>query len=172
MALPRKLKYMNMFNDGLSYMGVVESVTLPKLTRKLENYRGGGMNGAAAIDLGLDDDALTVEWSVGGLPDVALWAQYAAPGADAVPLRFAGSYQRDDTGEIIAVEVVMRGRHKEIDGGENKQGENTSTKLSTVCTYYRLTIDGSDVIEIDTVNMVEKVNGVDRLEQHRRAIGL
>ncbi|PXV40237.1 phage tail protein, partial [Salmonella enterica subsp. enterica serovar Newport] len=54
----------------------------------------------------------------------------------------------------------------------NKQGENTSTKLSTVCTYYRLTIDGSDVIEIDTVNMVEKVNGVDRLEQHRRAIGL
>ncbi|ENT9616309.1 phage major tail tube protein, partial [Salmonella enterica] len=126
----------------------------------------------AAIDLGLDDDALTVEWSVGGLPDVALWAQYAAPGADAVPLRFAGSYQRDDTGEIVAVEVVMRGRHKEIDGGENKQGENTSTKLSTVCTYYRLTIDGSDVIEIDTVNMVEKVNGVDRLEQHRRAIGL
>ncbi|EHS4749808.1 phage major tail tube protein, partial [Salmonella enterica] len=131
MALPRKLKYLNMFNDGLSYMGVVESVTLPKLTRKLENYRGGGMNGAAAIDLGLDDDALTVEWSVGGLPDVALWAQYAAPGADAVPLRFAGSYQRDDTGEIVAVEVVMRGRHKEIDGGENKQGENTSTKLST-----------------------------------------
>lgn len=89
MALPRKLKYLNMFNDGLSYMGVVESVTLPKLTRKLENYRGGGMNGAAPIDLGLDDDALTVEWSVGGLPDVALWAQYAAPGADAVPLRFA-----------------------------------------------------------------------------------
>ncbi len=172
MALPRKLKYLNMFNDGLSYMGVVESVTLPKLTRKLENYRGGGMNGAAAIDFGLDDDALTVEWSVGGLPDVALWAQYAAPGADAVPLRFAGSYQRDDTGEIVAVEVVMHGRHKEIDGGENKQGENTSTKLSTVCTYYRLTIDGSDVIEIDTVNMVEKVNGVDRLEQHRRAIGL
>ncbi|HBU6186017.1 TPA: phage major tail tube protein, partial [Escherichia coli] len=40
------------------------------------------------------------------------------------------------------------------------------------CTYYRLTIDGSDIIEIDTVNMVEKVNGVDRLEQHRRAIGL
>ncbi|EMA1851482.1 phage major tail tube protein, partial [Cronobacter turicensis] len=26
--------------------------------------------------------------------------------------------------------------------------------------------------EIDTVNMVEKVNGVDRLEQHRRNIGL
>ena len=172
MALPRKLKYLNMFNDGLSYMGIVESVTLPKLTRKLENYRGGGMNGAAAIDLGLDDDALTVEWSVGGLPDVALWAQYAAPGADAVPLRFAGSYQRDDTGEIIAVEVVMRGRHKEYDGGENKQGESGTTKIATECSYYQLTIDGKEVIEIDVINMVMKVDGVDRLAEHRRAIGL
>ena len=130
------------------------------------------MPGSVSIDLGLDDDALSLEWTLGGLPDVELWAQYASPGADSVPLRFTGSFQRDDTGAISAVEVVMRGRHKEIDGGENKQGENTSTKLSTVCTYYRLTIDGSDVIEIDTVNMVEKVNGVDRLEQHRRAIGL
>ncbi|MEG0057930.1 phage major tail tube protein, partial [Hafnia sp.] len=108
MALPRKLKYLNMFNDGLSYMGVVESVTLPKLTRKLEKYRGGGMPGAVSIDLGLDDDALSLEWTLGGLPDVELWAQYASPGADSVPLRFTGSFQRDDTGAISAVEVVMR----------------------------------------------------------------
>ena len=78
MALPRKLKYLNMFNDGLSYMGVVESVTLPKLTRKLEKYRGGGMPGSVSIDLGLDDDALSCEWTLGGLPDVELWAQYAS----------------------------------------------------------------------------------------------
>lgn len=66
MGMPRKLKYLNLFNDGLSYMGVVSSVTLPKLTRKLENYRGGGMNGSAPVDLGLDDDALSMEWTIGG----------------------------------------------------------------------------------------------------------
>ena len=171
MALPRKLKYLNMFNDGLSYMGVVESVTLPKLTRKLENYRGGGMNGAAAIDLGLDDDALTVEWSVGGLPDVALWAQYAAPGADAVPLRFAGSYQRDDTGETTAVEIVVRGRHEEIDFGNQKAGDDTETSIKTIWSYYKLSIDGVEKILIDIPNMIERVNGVDLLEKHRANIG-
>ena len=72
MALPRKLKYLNMFNDGLSYMGVVESVTLPKLTRKLEKYRGGGMPGSVSVDLGLDDDALALEWTIGGLGTVCL----------------------------------------------------------------------------------------------------
>ncbi|MBN3083358.1 phage major tail tube protein, partial [Pectobacterium polaris] len=100
------------------------------------------------------------------------WSQYAAPGIDAVLLRFSGAYQRDDTGEIAAVEVVMRGRHKEIDGGESKEGEDTETKISTQCTYYKLTIDGKEMIEIDTLNMIERVVGVDRLEQHRRAIGL
>ncbi|MGJ0639506.1 phage major tail tube protein, partial [Xenorhabdus bovienii] len=39
-------------------------------------------------------------------------------------------------------------------------------------TYYKLTWDGEVMIEIDTVNMVEIVGGVDRLEAHRRAIGL
>ncbi len=165
-------KYLNMFNDGLSYMGVVESVTLPKLTRKLEKYRGGGMPGAVSVDLGLDDDALSLEWTLGGLPDIELWAQYASPGADSVPLRFTGSYQRDDTGAISAVEVVMRGRHKEYDGGENKQGESGTTKMATECAYYQLTIDGKEVIEIDVINMVLKVDGVDRMAEHRKAIGL
>ena len=169
MALPKKLKYLNLFNDGFSYVGVVSSLTLPKLTRNLDKYRGGGMSGAASVDFGLDDDALAVEWTIGGIDSLML-AQWGA--VDAVPLRFAGSFQRDDTGEVSAVEVVMRGRHKEFDFGEYKQGENTETKVSTDCTYFKLTIDGKELIEIDTVNMVEKVDGVDRLAEHRKAIGL
>lgn len=42
MALPKKLKHLNLFNDGNSYLGVAKAVTLPKLGRKLEAYRGGG----------------------------------------------------------------------------------------------------------------------------------
>ena len=49
MALPKKLKYLNLFNDGNSYLGLVSSLTLPKLTRKLQNYRGGGMSGSVAV---------------------------------------------------------------------------------------------------------------------------
>ncbi|WP_203717061.1 phage major tail tube protein, partial [Escherichia coli] len=114
----------------------------------------------------------SMEWSLGGFPDSVIWELYAATGVDSVPIRFAGSYQRDDTGETVAVEVVMRGRQKEIDTGEGKQGEDTESKISVVCTYFRLTMDGKELVEIDTINMIEKVNGVDRLEQHRRNIGL
>lgn len=89
MAMPRKLKLMNVFLNGYSYQGVAKSVTLPKLTRKLENYRGAGMNGSAPVDLGLDDDALSMEWSLGGFPDSVIWELYASTGVDAVPIRFA-----------------------------------------------------------------------------------
>lgn len=63
MGMPSKLKNMNVYNDGTSYAGVATSVTLPKLTRKMEAFRGGGLGGAVKVDFGLDDDALKVEWT-------------------------------------------------------------------------------------------------------------
>ncbi len=35
---------MMMFVDGVGYAADTESVTLPKLERKLEKWRGGGLN--------------------------------------------------------------------------------------------------------------------------------
>lgn len=61
MAMPRKLKNLNMFNDGNNYLGVVKSVTLPVLARKMEAYRGGGMNGPVKADLGFSDDGIQLE---------------------------------------------------------------------------------------------------------------
>ena len=49
MAMPRKLKNMNLFNDGNTYQGVAKSVTPPPLGRKMESYRGGGMNGRGKL---------------------------------------------------------------------------------------------------------------------------
>lgn len=171
MALPRKLKYLNLFNAGNSYQGVIESLTLPKLGRKFEDYRGGGMSGSAKVDLGLADDALNLDWTLGGI-DAEVYKQWGVTKVDGVMLRFAGSYQRDDTGETHAVEVVVRGRHEEIDPGDSKQGDSSTVKIATKCVYYKLTWDGEVLIEIDIVNMVEMVNGEDRLEAHRRNIGL
>ncbi|WP_337049271.1 phage major tail tube protein [Serratia fonticola] len=171
MGLPRKLKHFNVFLNGVDYHGVAESVTLPKITRKLEAWRGAGMNGPAHIDMGLDDEALSMNWALGGF-DEEPYKQMGRAVVDGVMVRFAGSIQRDDTAETMPVEVVVRGRHKEIDSGDSKEGENTSLKISTVCTYYKLTMGGKDIIEIDVVNMIEKVDGVDLMAAHRKNIGL
>lgn len=171
MALPKKLKNMNLFNDGVSYVGQCPSVTVPKLSRKLESFRAGGMDGPVKVDLGHGDDGIQFDWTLGGW-DTTMLRQFGMVKADGVMLRWAGSIQRDDTGEVSAVEIVCRGRHEEIDFGDAKSGEDTEQKITTTCTYYKLTIDGNVEIEIDLLNFVFIVNGKDLLAEHRKAIGL
>ncbi|PZP26689.1 phage major tail tube protein [Pseudomonas kuykendallii] len=171
MALPKKLKHLNLFNDANSYLGVAKTLTLPKLSRKMEAYRGGGMDGPVKVDLGFGDDGLQLEFTLGGWDLIAV-RQFGAVRADGVPLRFAGSVQRDDTGDISAVEVTVRGRHEEIDFGEATPGEDTEHKITTTCSYYKLTVDGEVIVEIDLLNFVFIVDGEDLLAKHRQNIGL
>ncbi len=169
MAMPRTLKNFNLFNDGNSYMGQVEEVTLPKLTRKMEEYRGGGMIGAVQLDMG--QEKVELEWKCAGFMRGVL-EQYGAIKIDGVPLRFAGAYQRDDTAAVDAVEIVVRGRHVEIDPGSAKVGEKTEFAVKTAAAYYKLSVNGSTVIELDFVNGIEVVNGTDLYADIRAAIGL
>lgn len=40
MAVPKHLRFFTLFVDGENEVGKVTSVTLPKLTRKTDSYRG------------------------------------------------------------------------------------------------------------------------------------
>ncbi|MRR50802.1 MAG: phage major tail tube protein [Rhodocyclaceae bacterium] len=169
MGLPSVLKNFNLFNDGESYMGIAEEVKLPKLKRKMDDFRGGGMNGPVKVDLG--QEGLEIEFTLPGIMR-QVFEQYANPKVDGVPLRFAGAYQRDDTCVVQAVEVSVRGRHEEIDPGDAKGGDKGKLTVKSTLTYYKLTIDGQEVIEIDLLNLIEKVKGKDMLADQRKAIGL
>lgn len=169
MALPNKLKNFNVFVDGRNYLGKCIEVGLPKLGRKMEDYRAGGMNGPVKVDQGSKE--LEIEHTYGGhMRDI--FKSYGISRADGVMLRFAGAYQRDDTGDVDAVEIVVRGRHEEIDSGNAKAGDDTKLKVKSPLTYYKLTVNGEVDIEIDLLNFIEIVGGVDRLAEQRLAIGL
>ena len=90
----------------------------------------------------------------------------------AVQLRFAGAYQEDDDGTVAAVEVVVRGRYKEIDMGGAKMGDDTTHKYTMACSYYKLLIDGATVIELDFMSGTENFGGGDTNTAIRKAIGL
>lgn len=170
MAMPRALKNFNIFNDAQSYQGIASEVVLPKLTRKLEEFRGAGMDGPVDIDLG--QEKLELEWTVKGF-DLKVMRQYGYVGLAGIPLRFNGAYQEDENCTVQAVQISVRGRHAEIDNGTAKGGEsNADTKIKSSLTYYKLTVDNEDIIEIDLINFIFIVNGVDQLAAMRNAIGL
>lgn len=169
MGMPRKLKGFNLFQNGENFVGQVTEVTLPKLTRKMEDWQGAGMSGPIKVDFG--QEGIQLEWTCGGFMRAVL-GQYGITKHDGVLLRFAGGYQAEDSTAVDSVEIVVKGRHSEIEPGTARAKEDTAFKVTTVASYYKLSINGEDVIEIDFINMIEKINGNDLLAALRKAIGL
>lgn len=169
MALPRKLKDFNLFGDGNNWQGQIPSLSLPELARSMEEYRGAGMDGPVEVDMG--QNLIEMEWTAAGII-TEIWDGYGATAHDASLLRFTGSYESDETGEVVAVEVVVRGRHKTIAMGDVEPGGNNQIQVTTSCSYYKLTVAGEVIIEIDQAGGVFRVRGKDRLAARRRALGL
>lgn len=168
MALPRNLKNMMIFNAGAAYVGDAMAFTQPKLARKLEEHRAGGMDRAVKIDMG--GEPLECEFTTAS-PMRDVFRQYGG-GITAVQLRLVGTYQNDETGGLDTIEITVRGRHEEIDPGETKVGEKTEMKVKMALAYYKLDWNGRTEIEIDAINMIEIVNGVDLMAESRAALGL
>ena len=166
--LPAKLKRQNLFLNGSNYAGEAKSVKLPNIKYKTEGYRAGKMSGEAKWRSGIDDSKL--EFTLGGLSAPTIRA-IGTTQLDGAQLRFAGAYQRDDTGQISAVEVLVQGQINETDFGDAETGKDTEHKFTVDWVYYKLTIDGVDEVEIDLLNGIEKFGGVDVAAGLRAAAG-
>lgn len=167
--LPRKLKYLNVIVEGRGSPGEVMSVKLPNLKKKTESFRAGGMPGEVKVANG--HEAIDLEHEYGGYMVEAV-RQAGVTRVDGLGLRFVGSYQRPDGSGVDTVEIAVRGFHEELDRGDSKIGDDTKFTVKTACSYYKETVNGEVVYEIDLLNMVWTVGGVDLLAAHRDAIGV
>lgn len=168
--LPHKLKNFAMIIDGEQTAGTIDEITLPKLTRKMEEFRGGGMSAPVKVDLGmevLEASFQSAEWSE------KIIENFGICDASGVPLRFNGYQERDDADcSFDLIEVVMRGRWSELDFGNAKTAEMNSLKVTAPLTYFKYMQNGSVIAEIDVVGMIENIGGTDRLQARRMALGL
>lgn len=169
MGLPSKLKNFNLFNDGNNYIGVIGEFTQPKIAHAMEEWRGGGMLGPVKVDNGLQ--LMEAEFTNGGLVRQC-FRQMGDPRVDGVLLRLVGAYRADDGSGVDAVEIVMRGRTEELDMGNAKAGEDTEHKVKMPLAYYKLSINDRVEVEIDMLNAIYLVDGVDRYAEIRAALGL
>lgn len=168
MNLPDKLKHFNLFVDGDNYIGTVSEIEPPKFTRKMEEYRGGGMLAPIKTDHGLElmEISLTMGGFVAGLVKKMGLCEH-----DGVRLRLVGSFASDSGCQAKALEIMVSGRFEEIELPAMKSGEDSESKFKAPLSYVKITYDGKELCEIDIMNMIERWDGKDRLEQHRKNIG-
>jgi uncharacterized protein len=166
MGFPAKLKDMNLHLGGVGHKGIVSEVTLPKLTQKLIEWRNGGMIAPLQSVLGLEK--LELDFTNAGLIKTAI-KDFGAAAYDAVVARFSGAYQEDGSGAVSTLVASCVGQYIEIDMGNAKVGDDTAHKAKLSLAYYELVVDGVQWLEIDIMNNVFNVFGVDRYAEIRAA---
>lgn len=162
------LKNLNLFVDGRGYAGNVEELSPPKLTMKTEEFRNGGMDAPVEVEMGMEK--LEASFSLTKYDADVLKLFGLAPG-NIKPLTFRGSVSSEDGTEKPVI-IQLQGMLKEVDQGSWKPGDKVTLKASVAVRYYKHTINGEVVHEIDVPNMIRIVNGVDQLAVTRKNLGM
>ncbi|WP_324710091.1 phage major tail tube protein [Pseudomonas citronellolis] len=166
--VPQILFNTNLFVDGISFAGDVPTLTLPKLTVKTDDYRGGGMDAPIDMDMGLEK--LEASFSTNGVRREAM-VYFGLADQTAFSGAFRGSF-KGQKGATTAVVATLRGMLKEVDPGDWQPGEKAAFKFSVGVSYYKLEVGGRVIYEIDPVNGVRVIDGVDQLASVRADLGL
>ncbi|MCU7933738.1 MAG: phage major tail tube protein [Candidatus Thiodiazotropha sp. (ex Dulcina madagascariensis)] len=153
--------------DGRGYVGEAD-ITLPSLELKTETAPGGAADfkiqsgGLSEMDAALTFESYPLE----------VLKRFGVEGDTLTPLTARGSIRRPN-GVEVPVLVQMRGLVYQLSGPEWKRGEGAINNEVTVgLRYYRLEVDGEELVEVDAVNHVRRIGGVDQLEAYRTNIGL
>lgn len=165
--IPRVLKNYSLFVDGRGLAGTIDTLTLPTLTTKMEEFRGGGMDAPVELDMGmekLEGSFVLAEYN----PDIVSLFGLASANTQ---LTARGALRRDGEDAVAAV-VNMTGAIKELDPGDWKAGDMTTGTFNYTLRYFKLTVGGRELVEIDKVNMIRRINGVDQLASIRSALGV
>lgn len=90
-------------------------------------------------------------------------------------LEVYGSTQSFDaaSGELLPeqVKVVLRGMPKKLGLGKLEPGKKMDPELELECSYIKMWIAGSVVLEIDKINFIANIMGKDSLETVRQHLG-
>ncbi|MFA5632668.1 MAG: phage major tail tube protein [Porticoccaceae bacterium] len=160
---------MNLFVDGRGYAGRVKEFTPPVITPVMLEYSAGGMATAVDVPMGRFEK-LESEATLYSFDRDIMNTMRILPGEQFAFVGRAAMVSDDGTKKPVV--VTMRGILSKVDQGTWKPGEEMPITIGMSLRYYKLEIDGNVVYEIDPVNYVAVINGVDQLETARQHLAI
>lgn len=168
MKMPKVLKGFNAFVDGENQYGVTVDITRPKITRKTEDYTPGGAMTEMTVVHGFEKLELEIT-SKGYDADMLKSMSSSISGK---LIRYQGALQEEDGQEYRVLRGEARGRIIEAGPGSDKQGEGGEHKFKIALVYWKETLDGEPIVEIDVIGNKAAFGGKDEREGLRSALGI
>lgn len=166
-GIPTKINLFNVYQDTSKLLGLSGEVTLPDFEAISEAISGPGILGE------IDDPTIghfgSQELEIPFRTVIDSMFDMMNPG-DQVNLTLRGSIQVSTPGggvDYTGMRVIVRGKCKSITGGTVKQGAAMGSSIKLELTYIRIDLDSKPKVELDKLNSVYKINGVDILAKAR-----
>ena len=169
-AVPQFLQNFNIYVSGNKLVGVSGDVTLPKFDNIGDTISGAGILGEfeTPVPGAFKSQQLEVGFRI---MDKTMFQMAAA---EQELITFRGSQQINDytNGGIInqAVRVESKGGCKGIDLGKAAPGKTTDSKYTQEVLFIAVYIDDEEVLYLDKLNYIYRLNGKDMLSGIRSNI--
>lgn len=158
------------YEDATEYMGTTEA-TLPDLEFLTEELSGAGIAGNVEeiITGHLSAMSTTLNFRTVGKGTVKL----LEPRVHKIDLRVAQQQMdmRTSETEVTSLKHIMKVKPKKTTLGKVAAASTADVSGEYAVSYYAMYIDGKKVTEVDPLNFICIINGIDYLAAVRKALG-
>jgi len=165
-----RLTNANIYMDGNNLLGRAEEIQLPQIKHKMADHKALGMVGSAEFFAGIDKLESKIKWNA-LYPEVL---KKAANPFKAVQIQARASLETyNSMGKLAEVPAIayLTGTFKEFPLGNLKPGDNAEYETTMSVNYAKLIVAGEEIFEIDILENIYKVDGIDILTVYRANIG-
>ena len=168
--IPEMVVNYNIYNDNEKLIGVKADVTLPKLEPMTEVISGAGIAGEYETTIPGHFGKLEMDLSFNTICEDSL--NLLIPGTKTLVLRASQQSYDVAGGEILhrALKIALKVLPKGVDLGKLSPGKSTETKNTFEITYIKIEENGKVLLELDKLNFIYIVNGIDILADIRSQI--
>ena len=160
----------NLYIEGVNLLGRAEEIKLPDISAIMNEHKALGMVGKIELPSGFDKLEGEVKWN--SLYEEA--AKYMANPFKALQLQCRSSIETYASGgrvEEVPLVTFLTLMFKKNPLGTYKQHDNAEFSSAFSATYIKQVIKGKEVLELDYMANIFKVNGEDLLATYRDNIG-
>lgn len=165
-SFPSVINDFNVYKNGTRLIGITGEVTLPEFNSKTTTINGAGILGDIDEAVLGQFEAMSFTIPFRTLSDDVFTIMDPM---EAVDLTIRGAIQCTNltTGvtEFRGMRVVVRGKLSTFAPGNVQNGEQMGSSVTLSLTYILIEVDGETKVELDKLNGVYVVNGVDLLAE-------
>lgn len=165
-----KVTNANVYLDGTSFMGRAEEITLPDVSPKMVDHKGLGMVGELELPGGLMKMSAKIKWNA-IYSDVMKKTHNVYKSIRVMVRANVETFEGGDRTAQAPFVCYMTMISKKAGGLGFKAQDNVEREDEFNVTAYKVEIDGVEIIDIDIMANIWRVDGVDQLATYRENIG-